>query len=73
MASLELVLTAYDKVKSNRERLGGLVKRCEIVVESLQLVVNERGEAYAEKLRIERLEQSVALNFLSMVLKFLDA
>lgn len=55
--SFELVLAAYDTVKTNRDRLRGLVKRCEIVVDSLQLVVNERGEAYAGSLRIERLEQ----------------
>jgi hypothetical protein len=71
MSSLQLVLTAYDNVNSNRDRLGALVKRCEIVVDSLQLVVNERGEAYAENIRISRLEQSVVLHFQSVGLNLL--
>ena len=53
--ALEVVLGAYATVKTNTEHLKGLAKRCEIVVDSLQLVVNERGEAYAEQLRIEQI------------------
>lgn len=62
VTSLQTVIAAYETVKTNKERLRSLVKRCEIVVDSLQRVVEERGEDNvwaADSLRIERLVQCV--------------
>lgn len=55
--AFQLVLAAYDSVKSNKERLRGLVTRCEMVVERLEIVGRERGAKWAAKLRIEHLER----------------
>jgi hypothetical protein len=73
--SLEVVLGTYATIKTNAEHLKGLAKRCEIVVDSLQLVVNERGDVYAEQLRIERLVELVSgiiLNFRRCLLNWFD-
>lgn len=57
VASLEVIHSAFETVKTNKERLRSIVQRCEVVVESLQLVVQERGELWSDILRIERLQK----------------
>lgn len=63
VVSLEIIHSVFETVKSNKERLRSIVKRCEIVVESLELTVRERerglghapSSGWSDVFRIERL------------------
>lgn len=55
VTALEIVHSAFVTVKSNKEHLRSLVSRCEVVVENLRLVVEERGEAWSDLRRIAHL------------------
>lgn len=54
--SLSIVYQAYSKIKSNRERCGQLVERCQLVVDRLQAIVTCQGEA-AVQARVHDLEK----------------
>lgn len=55
VSALEMVYLAFEAVKTNKEHLRSIVKRCEIVVDNLRLVVEERGELWSDLPRIEHL------------------
>lgn len=42
--AFQAILIAYDTVKTNKERLSALVKRCEVVVDMLERVVVEHAQ-----------------------------
>lgn len=55
--ALQAVISAYEDVQSNKERLRGLVTRCQMVVERLEIAVRERGAEWGARIRIENLER----------------
>lgn len=71
VTAFQAVVAAYNTVKTNKERLSALVKRCEVVVDMLKRVVEEhaklneaeKGESdrkwiqNGDELRVQRLVQ----------------
>ena len=55
--SIQLIVSAYYLVKTNKEKCRGLVERCQTLVAALQEVVDQRGEDIDDQERIERLQE----------------
>ncbi|KAF8309185.1 hypothetical protein DL93DRAFT_2085941 [Clavulina sp. PMI_390] len=56
--ALEWVYAAFETVQSNKDHLAGVLKRCEIVVDSISHVMRERGEVQSDVVRLEKLQRS---------------